>query len=117
MADISVIKRSGEQKPLDLNKISNRINIQADGLNVDTLKIIQATVNGLYDGVTTVELDELASRTAASHSLEHTDYSKLASNICISRLHKETLGSFCQTMVDLHQAGYVNDHIYSFVKP
>lgn len=117
MGDISVIKRNGEKKLLDLNKISRRINIQAEGLTVDTLKIIQATVNGLYDGVTTVELDELASRTAASHSLEHTDYSKLASNICVSRLHKETLSSFCQTMVDLHQAGYINEHIYSLVKP
>lgn len=51
-----------------------------------TLKVI----NGLYNGVTTVELDNLAAETAATMTTKHPDYAILAARIAVSNLHKES---------------------------
>ena len=94
MEEIKVRKRNGRLVNVDLGKIQTRIKKASTGLKVNHLEVSMKVVQGLYDGVTTTELDKLAADTAASLTTNHPDYSKLAANIAVSALHKETLGSF-----------------------
>ncbi|KAK8736456.1 hypothetical protein OTU49_005015 [Cherax quadricarinatus] len=100
-----VLKRGGRQEPVMFDKITSRIQKLCYGLNMDfidppaiTLKVI----NGLYSGVTTVELDNLAAETAATMTTKHPDYAVLAARIAVSNLHKETKKSFSEVMDDLY---------------
>jgi len=100
-----VLKRDGRQEPVMFDKITSRIQKLCYGLNMDfidppaiTLKVI----NGLYSGVTTVELDNLAAETAATMTTKHQDYAYLAARIAVSNLHKETKKSFSEVMNDLY---------------
>ena len=94
MEEIKVKKRNGRLVNVDLSKIQTRIKKASTGLKVNHLEVSMKVVQGLYDGVTTIELDKLAADTAASLTTNHPDYSKLASNIAISALHKDTNGDF-----------------------
>jgi hypothetical protein len=94
MEEIKVKKRNGRLVNVDLSKIQTRIKKASTGLKVNHLEVSMKVVQGLYDGVTTTELDKLAADTAASLITNHPDYSKLASNIAISALHKDTNGDF-----------------------
>ncbi|TMW55706.1 hypothetical protein Poli38472_010588 [Pythium oligandrum] len=88
-----VLKRDGRQEDVSFDKITARISKLCDGLNadyVDPVKITQKVVAGVYPGVTTSELDELAAETAAYCATQHPDFSKLAARISISNLHKNT---------------------------
>jgi ribonucleoside-diphosphate reductase alpha chain len=78
------------------------------GLNdlVDAVKVAMRVIEGLYDGVTTSELDNLAAETAASMTIAHPDYAQLAARIAISNLHKNTTKSFSETMKEMYL--YVN---------
>ena len=96
-----VVKRSGERQPVSFDKITARVSALTDGLNtkfVDSALVAQKVVQGVYPGVTTEELDELAAQTAAYMSTEHPDYALLAARISVSNLHKKTLSSFTETM-------------------
>ena len=73
---------------------------------VDPIEITRKVIDGIYEGVTTVELDNLAAETAAYKTTTHPDYAVLAARIAISNLHKETKKSFSQVIQDLHD--YVN---------
>ena len=104
-----VVKRNGRKEPVKLDKISSRIHKLCYGLNekyVNHIEVSKQVVNGLYDGVTTQELDILASEVAASMATIHTDYSILAGRISISNLHKNTNKSFVTTISHLYN--YVN---------
>ena len=104
-----VIKRNGKKETVKFNKITARIEKLCYGLNaalVDPIDVAKKVIEGLYDGVTTSELDNLAAETAASLTTKHPDYALLASRIAVSNLHKNTLKSFSQTMKQLH--GYVD---------
>ena len=94
MEEIKIKKRNGRLVNVDLSKIQTRIKKASTGLKVNHLEVSMKVVQGLYDGVTTTELDKLAADTAASLTTNHPDYSKLASNIAISALHKDTSGDF-----------------------
>lgn len=88
-----VIKRDGRREIVHFDKITSRINKLCYGLDpnhVDAAIISQKVVPGLYPGVTTVELDELAAQTAASCATRHPDFSTLAARISVSNLHKQT---------------------------
>ncbi|TMW55709.1 hypothetical protein Poli38472_010591 [Pythium oligandrum] len=88
-----VLKRDGRKEDVKFDKITARINKLCYGLNadyVDPIKISQKVVAGVYPGVTTSELDELAAETAAYCATQHPDFSKLAARISISNLHKNT---------------------------
>jgi ribonucleoside-diphosphate reductase alpha chain len=90
---MQVVKRDGRKETIKLDKILNRIKKQTSGLNtkyVDSAEIAIKVVNGLYDGVSTIELDNLAAETAASMVTKHPDYAKLAARIAVSALHKVT---------------------------
>ena len=100
-----VIKRNGKKETVNFNKITARIEKLCYGLNaplVDPIDVAKKVIEGLYDGVTTSELDSLAAETAASLTTKHPDYALLASRIAVSNLHKNTLKSFSQTMRLLH---------------
>src|SRR5574343_885000 len=103
-----VVKRDGHKEPVMFDKITDRIKKLCYGLNdmVDAVKVAMRVIEGLYDGVTTSELDNLAAETAASMTVTHTDFAQLAARIAVSNLHKNTKKSFSETMVDLYH--YVN---------
>lgn len=69
---------------------------------VDPWLIAQKVINGLYPGVTTVELDNLAAETAATMTTKHPDYAILAARIAVSNLHKETKKVFSDVVEDLY---------------
>jgi ribonucleoside-diphosphate reductase alpha chain len=90
------------------DKITDRVKKLCYGLNemVDAVKVAMRVIEGLYDGVTTSELDNLAAETAAAMTVTHPDYALLAARIAISNLHKNTKKSFSETMNDMFH--YVN---------
>lgn len=96
----SVIKRDGRRQPVKFDKITARIKKLAYGLDpiVDVTEVAMKVCTGVYDGVTTSELDDLAAETAAYMSTKHHDYSLLASRIAVSNLHKNTVKSFSETV-------------------
>src|SRR5215469_3301030 len=100
-----VIKRDGKKESVKFDKITARIEKLCYGLNpahVDPIDVAKKVIEGLYDGVTTSELDNLAAETAASLTTKHPDYALLASRIAVSNLHKNTLKSFSDTMRNLY---------------
>lgn len=103
-----VIKRDGRKEPVMFDKITDRIKKLCYGLNdlVDPVKVAMRVIEGLYDGVATSELDNLAAETAASMTVAHPDYAQLAARIAISNLHKNTNKSFSETMNEMFH--YVN---------
>ncbi|KAF9445388.1 ribonucleotide reductase alpha subunit [Macrolepiota fuliginosa MF-IS2] len=104
-----VFKRDGRKERVQFDKITSRIEKLCYGLDtnyVDPIEVTQKVVQGVYQGVTTVELDNLASETAAYLTTKHPDYAVLAARIAISNLHKETKKTFSQVISDLYH--YVN---------
>lgn len=100
-----VLKRDGRRESVKFDKITVRIERLCNGLNrkyVDPVAVAKKVINGLYDGVTTVELDNLAAETAASMTTIHPDYGVLAARIAVSNLHKTTSQSFSSTMKRLY---------------
>ena len=99
-----VLKRDGRKEAVKFDKITARVKKLCYGLNlaVDPTKIAMKVIEGVYDGVTTTELDNLAAEIAATNTVTHPDYALLASRIAVSNLHKNTKKSFSQTMMDLH---------------
>jgi ribonucleoside-diphosphate reductase alpha chain len=100
-----VIKRDGKKETVKFDKITARIEKLCYSLNpalVDPIDVEKKVIEGLYDGVTTSELDNLAAETAASLTTKHPDYALLASRIAVSNLHKNTIKSFSETMRQLH---------------
>lgn len=107
---MKVIKRDGLSETLKLDKITNRIKKQTYGLDteyVDALEVATKVVSGIYDGISTQELDLLAAETAAALTYIHPDYSILAARIAITRLHKTTHKRFSETI----------EHLYNYIDP
>lgn len=101
-----VIKRSGKSEPVKFDKITARIKKQVYGLDanyVDPIEVTMKVIEGVYDGVKTTDLDNLAAETAASLTTKHPDYATLAARIAISNLHKETEKSFSKTIEQLYR--------------
>ncbi|MDQ1087229.1 ribonucleoside-diphosphate reductase subunit alpha [Siphonobacter sp. SORGH_AS_1065] len=100
-----VIKRDGRRESVKFDKITARIERLCYGLDpafVQPVEVAMKVVSGIYDGVNTVELDNLAAETAASLTTRHPDYATLAARIAISNLHKNTQKSFSATMKQLY---------------
>ncbi len=101
-----VVKRDGRKEAVKFDKITARIQKLCYGLDpvhVGPVNVAMRVIEGLYDGVSTMELDNLAAETAASLTTKHPDYALLASRIAISNLHKITTKSFAATMKDLYE--------------
>jgi ribonucleoside-diphosphate reductase alpha chain len=100
-----VIKRDGRRESVKFDKITARVEklcYSLDQRYIKPLEIAKKVIEGIYDGVTTVELDNLAAEVAASMTTKHPDYAKLAARIAISNLHKVTSKSFSNTMKRLY---------------
>jgi len=122
-----VVKRDGRKEPIMFDKITARIRKLNYGLNplVDPVRVAMRVIEGLYDGVTTSELDNLAAEIAATMTTTHPDYAKLAARISVSNLHKNTKKSFSETMEDLYnyinprtgkKAPLLSDEVYKIIK-
>lgn len=100
-----VIKRSGKKESVKFDKVTARIEKLSYSLSpmVNVIDVAKKTIEGIYEGVPTTELDNLAAETAASLTISHPDYAILASRIAVSNLHKNTVKSFSHTMRKLHQ--------------
>lgn len=99
---MQIIKRDGRVEPVKLDKITKRIAAQAKGLpNVESITIAQKVISGLYDNVSTKELDDLAIKTAANLATNHPDYDTLAARLTASVMHKQTKTKFSEVMEDL----------------
>ena len=102
---IYVIKRSGNRQEVRFDAITERIARLAKDLNttfIDSAEIAKKVVDGLYDGVKTTELDDLAAQVCAAMTTVHPDYAQLAARVAISNLHKETTPSFTEMVKTLH---------------
>lgn len=123
-----VIKRDGRRESVKFDKITARIEKLCTGLNpnfIEPVDIAKKVIDGLYDGVSTTDLDNLAAETAASMTTKHPDFAKLAARIAISNLHKVTSQSFSNTMKRLYtyvdektgeNASLVATDVYGIIK-
>jgi ribonucleoside-diphosphate reductase alpha chain len=100
-----VIKRDGRKEAVKFDKITARIIKMCYGLDplVSPEAVAMKVIEGIYDGVTTTVLDNLAAEVAAAKTIDHPDYALLASRIAVSNLHKETKKSFSEVMEDLYK--------------
>ena len=130
---MNVIKRKKDKDGKDIkekvkfDKIASRIEKLCYGLNsefVDPYKVATKVIQGITDNITTRELDELASRNAGALISVHPDYSKLASRISVTALHKDTSKSFLVTIEKLHKyidkktglkASLIDDEVYKII--
>ncbi|MBK7427076.1 MAG: ribonucleoside-diphosphate reductase subunit alpha [Saprospiraceae bacterium] len=102
---MKVVKRSGRKEDVSFDKITARVKKLCYGLNsdfVDPIEIAKKVIQGIFDGVSTSDLDNLAAETAATMATIHPDYALLAARIAVSNLHKNTKKSFSQTMEQLY---------------
>lgn len=100
-----VLKRDGHRESVKFDKITARIEKLCYGLDpkfVNPVELAMKVINGLYDGVSTQELDNLAAEIAATMTTRHPDFAKLAARIAVSNLHKVTSKSFSNTMKRLY---------------
>lgn len=122
-----VIKRDGRKEPVKFDKITARVKKLCYGLSpiVQPELVAMKVIEGLYDGVSTYELDNLAAEVSASKTIEHPDYALLASRISVSNLHKNTKKSFSDTIEDLYtyidpitgeNASLIAQDVYQIVK-
>ncbi|MFZ7113740.1 MAG: ribonucleoside-diphosphate reductase subunit alpha [Bacteroidota bacterium] len=122
-----VLKRDGRKEAVRFDKVTARIQKLAYSLSehVDTFAVAQKVIEGIYDGVTTSQLDSLAAEIAASMTTRHPDYAILAARIAVSNLHKNTKKSFSETMKDLYEyidpktgkkAPLLADDVYSIIQ-
>ena len=103
---MQVVNRKGEREDVRFDAIHEKLRSLTHGLDpvwVDPGHVTKLTIEGLYDGVTTRELDQLAAETAASLASQHPDYSRLAARICVDDLHRSTKGTFTDVITDLRE--------------
>ncbi|MCI5081584.1 MAG: ribonucleoside-diphosphate reductase subunit alpha [Saprospiraceae bacterium] len=124
---MQVVKRGGRREDVSFDKITARIKklcYNLDTRYVDYIEISRKVIQGLYDGVTTTELDNLAAETAATMATDHPDYALLAARISVSNLHKNTDKSFSKTMKALYhyidpktgeKAGLIGDETFNII--
>lgn len=122
-----VVKRDGRREGVHFDKIAHRIEKLCYGLNpeyVDHIEVSQKVIAGLFKGVTTVQLDNLAAETAANMITKHPDYAVLAARIAVSNLQKETKKVFSEVMSDLYNAKHpktgehtplISEEVYNIV--
>ena len=99
-----VVKRDGRKEAVKFDKITARIKKMSYGLDplVSPEAVAMKVIEGIFDGVTTTQLDSLAAEVAAAKTIDHPDYALLASRISVSNLHKNTKKTFSETMEDLY---------------
>jgi ribonucleoside-diphosphate reductase alpha chain len=122
-----VVKRDGRKEAVKFDKITARIIKMCYGLDplVSPEAVAMKVIEGIYDGVSTSDLDNLAAEVAAAKTIDHPDYALLASRIAVSNLHKETKKTFSEVIDDLHHyidpktgqnASLVADDVYAIIQ-
>ena len=122
-----VVKRDGRKEAVKFDKITARIIKMCYGLDplVSPEAVAMKVIEGIYDGVSTSDLDNLAAEVAAAKTIDHPDYALLASRIAVSNLHKETKKTFSEVIEDLHlyidpktnqNASLVADDVYAIIQ-
>ena len=122
-----VVKRDERKETVKFDKITARIIKMCYGLDplVSPEAVAMKVIEGIYDGVTTTDLDNLAAEVAAAKTIDHPDYALLASRIAVSNLHKETKKTFSEVIDDLHHyidpktgqnASLVADDVYAIIQ-
>ena len=114
VASMQVVKRDGSKQAVSLDKITNRVRALAHGLDIDPIVVAQKAVAGLFDGITTEEIDTFLSETAAALTVENPDYSYVAARIKVNALHKQTNGFIAATHA-LYRDGLLHDSYYNMV--
>lgn len=115
---MEVIKRNGKSETVSFDKITKRLSAFCYGLDrtwVDPIKIAQETIKGMFDGISTKELDLLSADICANKIHHHPDFNKLASRILVSNLHKSTEINYLTAVEILSQNGLVSDKFAKFV--
>ena len=103
---MQVVNRKGEREDVRFDAILEKLSSLTEGLDpdwIDPAQLTKLTIEGLYDGVSTRELDQLAAETAASLASHHPDYSRLAARICVDDLHRSTKDKFTDVVRDLRE--------------
>ena len=113
-SSMAVTKRNGDKEPISLDKITNRVSVLSTGLNIDPIVVVQKAVPGLYNEITSTEIDTYLAETAASLTVEHPDYSYLAARIKANSLHKDTPGFIIATK-NLYDDGLLREDYYNKV--
>lgn len=120
---MQIKKRDGSLEPVDFNKILKAITRFSETIpDIDPVKIAQKIVNGVYDGISTHQIDHLAVQTAASLIADDPNYSQLAARLLAKCIEKEAnsnkngIYSFSQSMQIAHELGLINDRLIQFVK-
>lgn len=116
---MQVTKRDGSKEPIKLDKILARVKKQTwelDDNYVDYMEVVQKTISGLHDNITTTDLDNLAAEVSASMTSSHPDYSYLASRIAITRLHKQIAKPFSSAAKILFDSGHLCEEVYEIVR-
>ena len=123
-----VITRSGKREPVQFDKITHRISQLSYNLDqkyVDAIQVAKRTINGLFDGITTDELDNLSAEVSAYMTSVHPDYARLAGRIAVANLHRSTSDSFMETFETLYnyeneftkeKQPLLSDEIYAFAR-
>lgn len=123
-----VTTRSGKREPVQFDKITHRISQLSYGLDakyVDAIQVAKRTINGLFDGITTDELDNLSAEVSAYMTSVHPDYARLAGRIAVANLHRQTSDSFQETFDTLYnyqdeftkeKQPLISDEIYAFAR-
>ena len=122
-----VVKRDERKETVKFDKITARIIKMCYGLDplVSPEAVAMKVIEGIYDGVSTSDLDNLAAEVAAAKTIDHPDYALLASRIAVSNLHKETKKTFSEVIDDLHHyidpktgqnASLVADDVYAIIQ-
>lgn len=115
---MDVINRKNQHEKVSFDKILNRItnlSYELDEKFVDPVVITKETINSMYNGISTRELDNLSSDICASKIQVHPDFNVLASRICISNLHKDTSDNYLEVIETLRQHNIVSKRFYEFV--
>lgn len=122
-----VVKRDGRKEAVKFDKVTARIIKMCYGLDplVSPEAVAMKVIEGIYDGVTTKVLDNLAAEVAAAKTMEHPDYALLASRIAVSNLHKDTKKTFSETIEDMYNyidpktnksAALIADDVYEVIQ-
>lgn len=123
-----VTTRSGKREPVQFDKITHRISqltYNLDPKYVDAIQVAKRTINGLFDGITTDELDNLSAEVSAYMTSVHPDYARLAGRIAVANLHRQTSDSFMETFDTLYnfkneftgeQTPLISEEIYAFAR-
>ena len=125
---MQVVNRKGEREDVRFDAILEKLASLTYGLDekwIDPAHLTKLTIEGLYDGVSTRELDQLAAETAASLASHHPDYSKLAARICVDDLHRSTKSTFSEVVTDLREfidpesgahAPLISEEVYKIIQ-